>query len=215
MNHINEKNRIVTDYLKLSLATLLIALAVKEYLIPCQIVTGSVSGLALLLSEILPVGSALMVLVLNVLCLAVGFYYLGKRFGIRCIYISLLLPILIKIIPQTNYLLSRSSVLNILIFLVLLTLGQCMMLELDTTSGGLDTIGEVLAKKLHTSTGLMIGAIGCAVSVMTVGVYGIKTAAIGAIATILNGIMINVAEHLIKAIPLKLRKLQAFVSYTL
>ena len=43
----------IRDYILLGIGTLLIALAVKEYLIPCQIVTGSVSGLALLFNEVL------------------------------------------------------------------------------------------------------------------------------------------------------------------
>ena len=57
MNHSYEKMQTLKEYILLSLGTLLIAVAVKEYLIPCQIVTGSVSGLALLISEVLPLGN--------------------------------------------------------------------------------------------------------------------------------------------------------------
>lgn len=191
MNHSYEKMQTLKEYILLSLGTLLIAVAVKEYLIPCQIVTGSVSGLALLISEVLPLGNSLIVLILNLSCLLVGVHYLGNKFGVRCVFISVLLPLMMALIPQTEIMLTSSRTLNILIFLSLLTTGQVIMLGHDTTSGGLDTIAEVLARKLHTSTGLMIGVLGAMVSLLTVGVYGLEAAIVGVIVTMTNGAMIS------------------------
>ena len=65
------------------------------------------------------------------------------------------------------------------------------MLHLETTSGGLDTIAEVLARKLHVPTGWMIGVLGALVSVLTAGVYGREAAVLGVLATLSNGLMIN------------------------
>lgn len=189
-------NRIIKDYLNLSAATLLIALAVKEYLIPCQIVTGSISGLALLLNEMVRVDNSLLVLILNMLCLLIGICYLGKKFGIRCIYISLLLPLLIRVIPQADCLISKSDIINISAFLLLLTAGQYIMILMDTTSGGLDTIAEVLSRKLHLSLGLTIALLGCVISVLTVGVYGLRAAVIGSASTVMNGVLINTADRI-------------------
>lgn len=191
MNHSYGKMQTLKEYILLSLGTLLIAIAVKEYLIPCQIVTGSVSGLALLISEVLPLGNSLIVLILNLSCLLVGVHYLGNKFGVRCVFVSVLLPLMMAIIPQMEVLLTSSKTMNILIFLSLLTTGQVIMLGLDTTSGGLDTIAEVLARKLHTSTGLMIGALGAMVSVLTIGIYGLEAAIVGVLVTVTNGAMIN------------------------
>ncbi len=199
MNNNKFTGQTIKEYGMLSIATLLIALAVKEYLIPCQIVTGSVSGLALLVSELVSMNESLLVLAMNLGCLGIGVYFLGNKFGVRCIYISILLPLLMEMLPQSDALLTSSKTVNVMIFLCLLTAGQCIMLHLDTTSGGLDTIAEVLARKLHVSTGLMIGAIGAAVSLLTIGVYGLQSAVLGVIATAGNGLMIN-AVSLVKEI---------------
>ena len=196
MNHNYGKIQTIRDYLLLSIGTLLIALAVKEYMIPCQIVTGSVSGLAILVSELLKIDDSLIVLVLNLSCLLIGVRFLGKRFGLRCIYISILLPVLMALLPQKSALLFEHQVLNITAFLILLTIGQCIMLKLDTTSGGLDTIAEVMARKLHTSTGLMIAACGILVSILTIGIYGISAAILGAFVTLANGTLINGVRYL-------------------
>ena len=65
MNKRETKTKTFTDYLALSLGTLLVSFAVKQYLIPCRIVTGSISGLSLIVQRLIPLNSSLIVLVLN------------------------------------------------------------------------------------------------------------------------------------------------------
>ena len=191
MNYSGRKSTVIRDYILLGIGTLLIALAVKEYLIPCQIVTGSVSGLALLFNEVFGIDTSLLTLLMNLSCLLIGTCFLGKKFGLRCVYISLLLPLAMALIPEYEPLLTSSPFINCLLFLVLLTNGQCIMLALDTTSGGLDTIAEVLARKLHASSGMMIGLLGALVSVLTISVYGVGPAIKGVLVTLANGAMIQ------------------------
>ena len=191
MNYSGRKSTVVRDYILLGIGTLLIALAVKEYLIPCQIVTGSVSGLALLFNEVFGIDTSLLTLLMNLSCLLIGTCFLGKKFGLRCVYISLLLPLAMALIPEYEPLLTSSPFINCLLFLVLLTNGQCIMLALDTTSGGLDTIAEVLARKLHASSGMMIGLLGTLVSILTISVYGLGPAIKGVLVTLANGAMIQ------------------------
>ncbi|MBQ1911365.1 MAG: YitT family protein, partial [Erysipelotrichaceae bacterium] len=72
MNYSGRKSTVIRDYILLGIGTLLIALAVKEYLIPCQIVTGSVSGLALLFNEVFGIDTSLLTLLMNLSCLLIG-----------------------------------------------------------------------------------------------------------------------------------------------
>ena len=193
----------------LGIGTLLIALAVKEYLIPCQIVTGSVSGLALLFNEVFGIDTSLLTLLMNLSCLLIGTCFLGKKFGLRCVYISLLLPLAMALIPEYEPLLTSSPFINCLLFLLLLTNGQCIMLALDTTSGGLDTIAEVLARKLHASSGMMIGLLGALVSVLTISVYGLGPAIKGILVTLANGAMIQLLFLIKDKSKTTLRRLRA------
>jgi uncharacterized membrane-anchored protein YitT (DUF2179 family) len=200
---------VIRDYILLGIGTLLIALAVKEYLIPCQIVTGSVSGLALLFNEVFGIDTSLLTLLMNLSCLLIGTCFLGKKFGLRCVYISLLLPLAMALIPEYEPLLTSSPFINCLLFLVLLTNGQCIMLALDTTSGGLDTIAEVLARKLHASSGMMIGLLGALVSILTISVYGLGSAIKGVLVTLANGAMIQLLFLIKDKSKTTLRRLRA------
>ncbi|MBQ2583578.1 MAG: YitT family protein [Erysipelotrichaceae bacterium] len=209
MNYSGRKSIVIRDYILLGIGTLLIALAVKEYLIPCQIVTGSVSGLALLFNEVFGIDTSLLTLLMNLSCLLIGTCFLGKKFGLRCVYISLLLPLAMALIPEYEPLLTSSPFLNCLLFLLLLTNGQCIMLALDTTSGGLDTIAEVLARKLHASSGMMIGLLGALVSVLTISVYGLGSAIKGVLVTLANGAMIQLLFLIKDKSKTTLRRLRA------
>ncbi|MBQ1776181.1 MAG: YitT family protein [Erysipelotrichaceae bacterium] len=209
MNYSGRKSTVIRDYILLGIGTLLIALAVKEYLIPCQIVTGSVSGLALLFNEVFGIDTSLLTLLMNLSCLLIGTCFLGKKFGLRCVYISLLLPLAMALIPEYEPLLTSSPFINCLLFLVLLTNGQCIMLALDTTSGGLDTIAEVLARKLHASSGMMIGLLGALVSVLTISVYGLGPAIKGVLVTLANGAMIQLLFLIKDKSKTTLRRLRA------
>ncbi len=209
MNYSGRKSTVIRDYILLGIGTLLIALAVKEYLIPCQIVTGSVSGLALLFNEVFGIDTSLLTLLMNLSCLLIGTCFLGKKFGLRCVYISLLLPLAMALIPEYEPLLTSSPFINCLLFLILLTNGQCIMLALDTTSGGLDTIAEVLARKLHASSGMMIGLLGTLVSILTISVYGLGPAIKGVLVTLANGAMIQLLFLIKDKSKTTLRRLRA------
>ena len=209
MNYSGRKSTVIRDYILLGIGTLLIALAVKEYLIPCQIVTGSVSGLALLFNEVFGIDTSLLTLLMNLSCLLIGTCFLGKKFGVRCFYISLLLPLAMALIPEYEPLLTSSPFINCILFLVLLTNGQCIMLALDTTSGGLDTIAEVLARKLHASSGMMFGLLGALVSILTISVYGLGSAIKGVLVTLANGAMIQLLFLIKDKSKTTLRRLRA------
>ncbi|MBR5341661.1 MAG: YitT family protein [Erysipelotrichaceae bacterium] len=192
------------EYLWISLGTLLVAMAVSFYLIPCKIITGSVSGLSVVITEIIPLSDSLIVLIMNIVCLYIGIRCLGKKFGIRSVYISLLLPLLIEVLSSLNIsLASENELINITLFLLILTAGQCILFGMDTASGGLDTIAEVLAIRYHTSIGLMVALIGALCCIITIAVYGLSTALIGVIVTIVNGIMINLFTAAYRFHPLK------------
>ena len=201
----------LTDYIVISTGITLVALAVAVYMVPCKIVTGSVSGLALLLNELTGISNSTIVLVLNILCLMIGTASLGKKFGIRSIYVSILLPVLIDLFEPLGNMPLRSDNLfiNVTCFLILLTIGQCLLFVEDTASGGLDTIAEVIAKYTHNSIGTMVGLIGILVAILTINVYGLQSAMIGAIVTALNGLLINVVISFDKiSLPIRKKILQ-------
>ena len=184
----------IKAYAAIAAGTFFVALAVVGYMEPCHIITGSVSGLALVISKVLPFSVSLITLVLNMVCLLAGTLFLGSRFGIRSIVVSVLLPLMIALMPGilgSVRLYTGNMIIDIALFLVILTLGQCILFASDTSSGGLDTIAEILARKTKMSRGSAIALCGLCTAGFTMAVYGWLVALTGVIVTFVNGKMVN------------------------
>ena len=83
----------VGDFAYITLGTLITAAAVFFFLVPSHLAIGSISGLAILLSEVTPLSVSTWTMVMNVGLLLLGFVTLGKEFGVKTVYTSILLPV--------------------------------------------------------------------------------------------------------------------------
>ena len=82
----------VGEYLWITIGVLLVAIGVYFFKFPNNISTGGVTGLAVVLNQIFPALSASnFVSIFNVFFLILGFAVLGRDFGIKTVYGSLLL----------------------------------------------------------------------------------------------------------------------------
>lgn len=87
----------IKEYVLITFATLIVAAAVFFFLIPSQVSVGSVSGLAMVLANVIPLNISVITFWLNALLLVVGFLLIGSEFGIKTVYTSLLLPLFLGI----------------------------------------------------------------------------------------------------------------------
>ena len=85
-------NTSVKEFSIITLAILLVSVAVYFFMIPSGIVVGSVSGLAIVFSNLVPLSVSEITFIFNVLLLIIGFIFIGREFGAKTIYTSLLLP---------------------------------------------------------------------------------------------------------------------------
>ena len=106
------KQGIVKEGLLITVAMLIVSAAVYFFMVPSKIVVGSVSGLAMVLAELLHMQMSTITFILNVVLLIAGFIFIGKEFGAKTIYTSLLLPVFLwvfeQIVPVTESLTGNS-----------------------------------------------------------------------------------------------------------
>ena len=92
------KQGIVKEGVLITCAMLIVSAAVYFFLVPSKIVVGSISGLAMVLAELLHMQMSTITFILNVVLLMAGFLFIGKEFGAKTIYTSLLLPVFLWIL---------------------------------------------------------------------------------------------------------------------
>ena len=81
-----KKTSFIREYIIITFATLIVALAVFFFLIPSNVSVGSVSGLAMVLANVIPLNISVITFVLNGLLLVIGFLLIGPEFGIKTVY---------------------------------------------------------------------------------------------------------------------------------
>ena len=121
------KTEMLKEYAVITAGIFLTALAVYFFMMPANIVLGSVTGLAIVLVNFIPLQVSAMTFILNVLCLIIGFIFVGKEFGGKTVYTSILLPFFLYVFElffPNNPSLTGDIILDTLCCIILISIGQ-------------------------------------------------------------------------------------------
>ncbi len=142
--------RILRDYLIITVGAICIAVSVDLFLVPNDVVTGGVTGLSIILNDLLGTPIGLVILLLNIPLLISGFRYLGGFvFSVRTIYATVVLSFAIDLLnPYVGrYIVApRDPLLYTLYGGLLDGLGTGLVFRSRGTTGGVDIIARFLQR---------------------------------------------------------------------
>lgn len=195
----------IWDFLVITAATVLIAVAVYFFMMPSKVSVGSVAAFAMVLSNFVPLSVATLTMIMNIALLILGFVFIGKEFGIKTVYTAILLPGVIgtfEVLFPENPSWTNDQVLDVICYCVLVAIGQAILFGRNASSGGLDIVAKFMNKFLHMELGKAVGLAGMAVALSSALVYDAKTVALSVLGTYFNGIVL---DHFIFGATLKRR----------
>ena len=214
----------IKEYVLITFATLIVAAAVFFFLIPSQVSVGSVSGLAMVLANVIPLNISVITFLLNALLLVVGFLLIGSEFGIKTVYTSLLLPLFLGIFevvfPDFTSI-NGDPMLDTVCYIFVVSIGLAMLFKQNASSGGLDIVAKLLNKYFHMELGKAMALPGMCVALSSALFYDKKIVVLSILGTYLNGIVL---DHFIFRMNLKKRvcivsekeeKIREFIIHTL
>lgn len=186
--------RLAGEIFILSTATLIIAAAVYFFLLPSHASIASISGLAMVLSRLLPLPVSLFTMLMNGALLMLGFALLGRGFGIRTVYTSMLLPFYLWIfetlLPNQGSL-TGSDILDAVCYLFTVSLGLAVLFNNNASSGGLDIVAKLMNRFLHIELGHAMSISGMVVALSSALVSDSRTVVISVLGTYLNGLVLD------------------------
>ena len=142
------------DYTLMTVGALLVALAVRVFLVPNNVITGGLTGVAQLLSSIFGTPVGLVVLILNVPLLIFGWRRLGGFvFGVRTIYTLVLMALAIDLLAPYVRPVTSEPLLYSLYGGLLDGVGLGLILRARGTAGGTD----IVARLVETQFGIQPG----------------------------------------------------------
>lgn len=188
------KKESIFEFLFLTAAMFVISIGVYFFLIPSGIVVGSISGLAMVVSELTGFSISLITMILNVGLLVIGFIFIGKEFGIKTVYTSTLLPVFLAlfewIIPLHGSI-TGNSVYDLACNVLLLGFGQAILFHINASSGGLDIAAKIVNKYTNIEIGQAVTITGLITAMSAIFVYDIGTLIISILGTLANGQVVD------------------------
>ncbi|MBQ8639860.1 MAG: YitT family protein [Lachnospiraceae bacterium] len=163
-------------------------------MMPSHISVGGVSGLSIVLANFVPLSVSAITMFFNVTLLIIGFLTLGKEFGIKTVYTSLLIPtvmgILEGIYPNLESL-TGDAFVDMVSYCFFVGIGMAMLFNRNASSGGLDIVAKIANKYLHMEIGNAVFIAGMCVAVSSIFAYDIRTVIISVLGTYLNGLLVD------------------------
>jgi len=188
------------DIVKVIVGSVLFCLAINIFIVPNNLYTGGVLGIAQLIRSITQElfniknsfdYSGIIYYLINIPLFIMAFRNLGKSFFARTVFAVTLQAILLSVIP--TYLLIENNILtNVLVGGILGGIGVGLTLNSGASTGGSDIIGLVLAKK---NNNVSVGKLGLIINVivyLVAGVmYGLEIMVYSIIYAVCDSLMID------------------------
>lgn len=209
----------------LTLGDVIMVLGIYFFKFPNNFSTGGVSGISVIAAHYLPgVTPGTIGLVVNGVLLVLGYLVLGRDFGFKTAYVSLLQSGLIRIlelvVPMQAPMTSQ-PMLELIFAVSLPAIGSAVLFNIGASSGGTDIVAMILRKYTALDIGkallvsdILITCMACVAFGMEVGLYSILGLAMKSllIDMALENIKTNKCFHIITAHP---ERIEDFITGTL
>ena len=155
LNEINKKSYI-KRVLTFIVGILLMALSYNIFLATNNLVPGGVTGLAIIITNFIPIDNSLVILFFNLILLVISYFALGKEKTKATILGALLLPLFISITKNVTdlfYIDTSQLLLSSVMGGVLFGFGAGLVFKTGFSTGGTDIINLINAKYFKISIG--------------------------------------------------------------
>ena len=163
------------EYGLLTLGTMGIVVSDYFFKFPNHFSFGGVTGIAVLLSGVLGGTASTYSFIMNIALLVIGFFVLGKSFGIKSVYVTLLFSVGLEVIQYVipfKGTLTDQPVLELIFSFILMTVCSALFFNLNASSGGTDIIALLLKKYTNVSIGRALMITDCIVVIGSFFIYG-------------------------------------------
>ena len=194
------------ELIVMTVAMLIAAAAVYYFLMPSNLVIGSITGLSMVISSLfglagLTVKVSLVVTIINALLLVMAWFLIGHEFGAKTVYTALILGPFIefweKVFPVERIMEPGSTSLmgdpwfDLLCFVLILSASQTILFNINASTGGLDILAKIVNKYLHFDIGTSVSVAGALICCTAFFVNPFRLVIIGLIGTWINGIAVD------------------------
>ncbi len=190
----------------MTVAMFIAAAAVHFFLLPSNLVMGSITGLSMVITNLfslagLSIKLSWVVMSINAVLLVMAWFMIGHEFGVKTVYTALILGPLLdlwaKILPYQNLIEpGQTSVMgdiwfDLICFVLILSVSQTILFHINASTGGLDILAKIVNKYFHLDIGTSVTVAGALICCTAFAVNPFRMVVIGLIGTWINGVALD------------------------
>lgn len=176
------------------IGVILIACGIHFFLLPNRFSLGGATGMAIVLSNYLPLSTATLLILINIVLFGVGYLFLGKAFGMKTVAASLGLSILVwvfeKTIPVEEPLIGDPFI-QLTAAVLLYGSGVGMVLNNYASTGGSDIFAKIFNRYFGLDLGKGCLIVDFLITLLAGFTYGPEIALYSLVGVIFNGLIID------------------------
>ncbi len=195
----------VKEFLIITGGTAIVAAAVFFFMLPSHVSVGSGAALAMVLSSFIPLSVSAITLMMNIGLLLLGFLLVGPEFGIKTVYCSILMPLVMglfeMLFPHFTSI-TQDPLLDVICYILVVGAGLAILFSRNASSGGLDIVAKIINKFFRVDMGRAMTISGMAVALSSALCYEPKLVVLSVLGTYFGG---QVVDQFIFGINIKRR----------
>ena len=196
---------VIKEFIIITVGSIIVAAAVFFFMLPSHVSVGSGAALAMVLSNDIPLPVSVITLIMNIGLLIIGFILVGPEFGIKTVYCSVLMPIVMgifELIFPNFQSITQDPLLDVICYILVVGIGLAILFPRNASSGGLDIVAKIMNKFLHIEMGKAMSISGIAVALTSALCYDTKIVVLSVLGTYFGGMIV---DHFIFDLDIKRR----------
>lgn len=185
----------IEDYVVITFGLMLLAISIHFFLVPHNLAAGGLSGFAMVLNFYFPfLGVGIIMFVGNLILFIIGFIFIGRDFGVRTVYSSLMLSVMIAIMEKTipmNKPFTEDVFISLVFGSVIGAIGIGIVFNRNASTGGTDIPAKILNKYLNIDIGKSLLIIDLVVTTLALVVFGAETGMYATLGVVINGFAVD------------------------
>ena len=184
----------IKEFTVITVGTAIVTAAVFFFMLPSHVSVGSGAALAMVLSNFIPLPVSTITLIMNVGLLIIGFLLIGPEFGVKTVYCSILMPLIMGVLENVFpdfQSITQDPLLDVICYILVVGVGLSILFPLNASSGGLDIVAKILNKYLRMDMGRAMSVSGIVVALSSALCYDTKIVVLSVLGTYFGGMIVD------------------------
>jgi len=190
----NKTLRTLAEYGLITLSIWIMVIGIYFFKFPNNFAFGGVTGFATVISALTRWSAGDFTTIVNMIFLILGFLFLGRGFGIKTVYASILMSVFLyffeRFFPLTRPL-TTEPLLELIFAILLPSVGAAILFHVGASSGGTDIIAMILKRYTSFNIGTVLLLVDITGVILAYIVFGPETGLFSSLGLMAKSLVID------------------------